>query len=66
MIIPVSKQGTKADGTKYSYNQTEMCDLIVNEDTWDVTLGSERSRKGNTKIKVTCGKKTIMVRIKVV
>lgn len=42
MIIPVSKQGTKADGSKYSYNQTEMCDLIVNEDTWDVTLGSER------------------------
>lgn len=42
MIIPVSKQGTKADGSKYSYNQTEMCDLIVNEDTWDVTLGNER------------------------
>lgn len=41
MIIPVSKQGTKADGSKYSYNQTEMCDLIVNEDTWDVTLGAQ-------------------------
>lgn len=43
MIIPVSKQGTKTDGSTYSYNQTEMCELIVNEDTWDVSLGTERT-----------------------
>lgn len=43
MIIPVSKQGKKADGSTYTYNQTEMCELLVNEQTWDVSLGSERT-----------------------
>lgn len=43
MIIPVAKEGVKADGSKYSYNQTEMCELIVDETTWDVSLGSERT-----------------------
>ena len=43
MIIPVSKQGTKADGSKYSYNQTEMCELLVDQQTWDVSLGLERT-----------------------
>lgn len=43
MIIPVSKQGTKADGSKYTYNQTEMCELLVDEQTWEVSLGSERT-----------------------
>lgn len=43
MIIPVSKQGKKADGSSYTYNQTEMCELVVDEKTWDVSLGSERT-----------------------
>lgn len=43
MIIPVSQKGTKEDGSSYDYNQTEMCELIVNEDTWDISLGSQRT-----------------------
>lgn len=43
MVIPVSKQGIKEDGSTYSYNQTEICKLIVDEKTWDVSLGSERT-----------------------
>lgn len=43
MIIPVSKKGTKEDGSTYDYNQTEICDLIVNEETWDISLGSKRT-----------------------
>ena len=43
MIIPVSKTGKKSDGSSYTYNQTEMCRLLVDEDTWEISLDSERT-----------------------
>lgn len=43
MIIPVATNGTTENGVAYDGNRTEMCELIVDEQTWDVSLGIERT-----------------------